>query len=797
LAIELTAKAKAALEKHNVTNQIILSIQGIPTIYGAIEVGEDIRVGDDELRVGDFIIGGSREILNSRPWISLDKTSNSISAQMRQEEGGSTSISKFNISLVDIGNFVSNEFAPGNFVEDILGAEADVFLSFEGLSFPEDATKVFNGIIDNVSFTGTTVEISVAHPEKLKKQELFLPHETQLSAALGLGLVPIYVDSITGGEILSDGVIVSEYLLIDDELIEVSYSSDTPSPNYVSYTRGALGTTEATHDIEADVTKIFRIQGNPIDLALQLMLSDTAGTLIFEGLSVNKIVDSKVYFNSPDLVEDYGLVVGDKITTYGNAPGNFLSSDAITEIGKENGISYIKTAIVLLDEYTTTITADAASKYNVLGLGCGMKPRNVDIAQHEAIKALSGFSFPDMDFLLDEEVNAKDFISKELYYPVGMYSLNRKAKASVGLTLPPIALQETKVLSFDTITNSTSLVITRSTNQNFYNTVHYKYAYSLLDEKFLRGRITIDETSNNRIKVGTNQLLIETRGFTGTAQVSTFLDAQAARFLDRYALAAESIQVEVAYAYGFSIELGDRVQIDGADLGIFFYNQGTRAGQPKIFEVMGKNLNVKSGKIMLTCLDTVFGLDGRFVTVAPGSIVGAGASLTKIPLVRSQGVADGVSESFKFTDFIGDDILVHNQDWTAQEIGTLEGIGEDRLTVSGLTIIPTEGSVVEAPEYDSASKNYKVLHGFLSPSVLITSVVSDTIFDVADSSILFEGASVRVNNADFSTDSSSKVDSIAGNTITLTKALNFTPIIGDSINKIGFVSDKGNAYLYI
>jgi hypothetical protein len=56
LAIELTAKAKAALEKHNVTNQIILSIQGIPTIYGAIEVGEDIRVGDDELRVGDFII---------------------------------------------------------------------------------------------------------------------------------------------------------------------------------------------------------------------------------------------------------------------------------------------------------------------------------------------------------------------------------------------------------------------------------------------------------------------------------------------------------------------------------------------------------------------------------------------------------------------------------------------------------------------------------------------------------------------------------------------------------------------
>lgn len=797
MALELTAKAKAALEKHNVTNQIILKIANIPTIYGAISVGEDIRIGDDELRVGDFIIGGSREILNSRPWISLDNTSNSITAQMRQDEGGSQSISKFNISLVDIGNYVSNEFAPGNFVDDILGAEADVYLSFEGLSFPEDATKVFNGIIDNVSFTGTTVEITVAHPEKLKKQELFLPHETQLSAALGLGLVPIYVDSIKGGEVLSDGVIISEYLLIDDELIEVSYSFETPTPNYVSYTRGALGTTEATHDIEADVRRVFRIQGNPIDLALQIMLSDTAGTLIFEGLSVNKIENSRVYFNSPDLSDDYGLVVGDIITTYGNAPGNFLTNQPITEIGKENGISYIKTAAPLLDEYTTTITADVNSKYNVLGIGCGMKPRNVDIAQHEAIKALSGFAFPDMDFLIDEEVNAKDFISKELYYPVGMYSLNRKAQASVGLTLPPIALQETKILGFETITNSTSLVITRSTNQNFYNTVHYKYGYGLLDEKFLRGRITIDETSNSRIKVGTNQMLIESRGFPDTSQVATFLDAQAARFLDRYSLAAESIQVEVAYAYGFSIELGDRVQIDGADLGIFFYNQGTRAGQPKIFEVMGKRLNVKSGKIMLTCLDTVFGIDGRFVTIAPGSRVSSGASLTKLPLVRSQGVADGVSESFKFTDFIGDDILVHNEDWSVQEIGKLEGIGEDRLTISGLTIIPTEGSTVEAPNYDNASNNYKVLHGFLSPSVLVTAATDSQTFDVDDASVFFEKASVQIHNADYSNDSFSKVDSIVGNTITLTTALSFTPIIGDSVSRIGFVSDKGNAYLYI
>ncbi len=797
MALELTAKAKAALEKHNVTNQIILKIKGIPTIYGAINVAEDIRIGDDELRIGGFTIGGTREILNSRPWINVSDTSSSITAQMRQEEGGSTSISKFKISLVDVGNYVSNEFAPDNFVEDILGTEADVYLSFDGLSFPDDATKVFNGVIDNVSFTSTTVEITVAHPEKLKKQELFLPHETKLTSALSTGLVPVFVESIAGGEVVTDGTIVSEYLLIDDELIEVSTSNELPTPNYVPITRGALGTTETTHDIDADVVKIFRIKGNSIDLALQIMLSDLDRTLITEGDTVSKIVDSKVYMPYPDLREEFGLVEGDKVTTYGNVAGNFLTNEPITEIGKENGLGYFKTAVTLIDEYTDTITVDIASKYNVLGIGCGMKPRNVDIVQHEAIKDLSGFSFPDMDFLLNEEVNAKDFISKELYYPVGMYSLNRKAQASVGLTLPPIALQETKVLGFDTITNSENLIITRSTNQNFYNTVHYRYGYSILDDKFLRGRITIDENSNNRIKTGTNQLLIESRGFTDTAQTATFLDAQAVRFLDRYSLAAESIDVEVPYAYGFSIELGDRVQIDGADLGIFFYNQGTRKGSPKIFEVMGKRLNVKSGKILLTCLDTVFGLDGRFVTIAPASKIKSGASLTKIPLKRSPALEAGESESDKWSDFVGDDVTVHNEDWSIVETGKLEGLGEDRLTISGLTVVPTEDSIVEAPEYDSASDNFKVLHGFLSPTVAITAVTDNMTFDVADSSLFFKGASVRVHNFSYSNDSSSKVDSIAGNTITLTKALDFTPVIGDSVDRIGFVSDKGNAYLYI
>lgn len=796
MAFELTTKAQALKEASNVQNQIILQVNGLPTIYGATTLTELIRIGDSGLFVGDdWVIGGSNPMNNSKPYISLKGTTKNISNQMRQDEGAESSITKFNIELVDFNNEVSSEMAQGVNVDDILGSEANVFVSFDGLNFPDDATKIFNGIIDGFETTPTSVKLSIAHPERLKRRELFLPTTGSLLLPINdtAVLIPVGNDFTDKISIVEDDFI-STYVRIDDEVIKFAY---TGSGNLQVSERGALGTVATSHDTGAEVVTIYRLQGQPIELALNLMMS--GGDTYYAELTPIRAEDNRFYFSNYDLFETDGITQLDTVVVTGSVSGNDRANEVITEVNKVNGESFIELTNTINNEIgNANLLVKFASRYNVMSEGCAMKPSQVDITQHEDIAALVA-SFPDYDFYLKEEVNAKDFISKELYLPVGLYTLNRKAKASVGYTLPPIALFEVYQLDFNSVLKPDTVAVKRSTSKNFYNTVHYKFNEDILEDKFLSGRVTIDVDSTNRIKAGDKQLLIESKGLRNEAGINTFLDSQAERFLDRYKFAAESISFDVSYQFGFNIELGDRIQVTGSELDLFLYSQGTRNPEPKIFEVVNKSMSIENGTVKLEVLDTVFGLRGRYATFAPSSIIGSGSTTTRIELDRSFGTNIVDNEGDKWLNFLDSDVLVRASDYSTSELVTITAVGDDYINVTPLSSAPSAGLLVTPPDYDNASANFKTLHAFSAPQIPITLGIDTISFevDIARASELFEDSAVRIHNADYSIDGTGEVLSVVGNVVTLKEALSFTPTSSFFIDGIGFVLDEGDAYLYL
>ena len=103
MTLELTDKAKNLLSETNIENQLILDIEGIPFIYGAVDVERIWRIGDEGVKIGDpgLKIGGVITDPTSKPYISLDGSTRNLTIQLEVDKGGAGGVQKFNVVLVD------------------------------------------------------------------------------------------------------------------------------------------------------------------------------------------------------------------------------------------------------------------------------------------------------------------------------------------------------------------------------------------------------------------------------------------------------------------------------------------------------------------------------------------------------------------------------------------------------------------------------------------------------------------------------------------------------------------------
>jgi hypothetical protein len=220
MALELSTTARLLSEETVIEPQLILEIDGFDAIFGAQPVTKLARYGLDGLVFGleGLVYGGVIEDVNSKPYITLQGTTRNISQQVQIDKSASTSVSRVNISMIDKNQELSRLFSPGQVVPDPLSRRCVVYLGFVGGSHPDDSIAIFNGLLDGIEFDSGLCKLSIAHPDTLKRQKVFLKNSTLTSAAIDASQTTI--PTFTASSFIDAGDDVSTYIRIDDEIIQ-------------------------------------------------------------------------------------------------------------------------------------------------------------------------------------------------------------------------------------------------------------------------------------------------------------------------------------------------------------------------------------------------------------------------------------------------------------------------------------------------------------------------------------------------------------------------------------------------
>ncbi len=706
----------------------MLTIDGIDTIFGAATVTEIIRIGDPLLEIGDdWVIGGSQNVADQESLITFEGTSNDISQQLSPDKGAISSISSMKIAMIDKDEVLTRLISPGELVDDVLGRRARVRLGFVGTSYPEDYVTIFRGIIDDIESEQGKVSLNISHPDQKKRNTIYEKAECVLTSAIDDNDVTINVDDTTKflvGITGPDGMVddsFSGYIKIDDEII--GYAGKT-STSFTGCTRGALNTVAASHADDAEAQSFYRLEGNGIDLALKILFSGWAGPYE-EDLAVSNFVRvaggadvaNSMFFESVDLQEEYGVNEGDYISTSGSAEGaNNVTLKQIETLEVIDGSTYIVIAdVTFVLETDSPAVVDFRSQYDTLPSGLKMHGDEVDVAAHLLWyrRYLTSFDF---DFYIKDTLEGKEFLEKELYLPMGGYALPRKSRASMGYHSGPLPSDVLITIDDTNCVNADKLKVRRSIGKNFYNTIIYKFDQDSLEDKFLYGYITTNTDSKDRIRVGNKSLMIESTGMRRAIGGLNSAEMAATRLLNRYKYAAEFLDdVKVKFSVGFQIETGDSIILDGTNLNLSDTANSRRGAGPRLYEVINKKLNIKTGEISLSLVDANISLTARYALISPASEIASATDQRNFTIQSSFNSQYGANEWRKWKRYIGCGVKIRNDDFSVSGDAIIEDVVGNVITLDANIGFPiVAGYIMELSHYNNQNSTIKLFYTFMT-----------------------------------------------------------------------------------
>jgi hypothetical protein len=521
---------------------------------------------------------------------------------------------------------------------------------------------------------------------------------------------------------LDDDILL--YLRIDDEIMRYEIKSVS---QFSSLTRGALGTVAATHDLGATVESFIRLNGNPIELALKLMASgkngpyDSARSLSHFGrISPTELVTDVIFFKDISIEAENNVIVGDYITTTGAANGaNNVSLKVITGINETNDGSYITVSGAgFVDETDSVATISFRSQYDTLGDGLKMANDEIDIAEHLKINNRFTSTFQMDLYVKDTMDDVKAFISEQLYNPIGCYNLPRKSRSSLGIHNPPLPDASIKIFNDSNVKNASTIKIERSLTKNFFNAVLYKYDEQALDDKFLGGLTTIDGASVTRFgdNVGTKPLIIESKGLRSSIDANAVANTATQRRLAKYKFGAESIrEMKLSFSDGFNLEIGDVLMLEMENLKISDIQSGTRSGEPRLWEVENKSINLKTGDISVSLTDTNFDKSARYGLISASSFIKSGSSNTTFVIEESFNSIYGINEFKKWQGLGAVAVRVRSVDFSTIGTSTISSIAGNTIVLNDdLGFTPSAGMLLEFDVYTNQPASIKLLYAFMS-----------------------------------------------------------------------------------
>jgi hypothetical protein len=827
---------------------LVAKFDGIETLFSSAAVYSVARYGDPGLFYGTpgLVYGGLRKRSDFKDVIAVDKSGLVLSQRIEPEQGRA-SISTINLALIDKGGFITQVLSSGGgIVSEAMGLGVTLYLGYQELSYPNDFFRVFRGFISDIAYTAGAWMVQISDANAKRKKNVFFSATVQLSANISNSATTIPLTSSADFPIQIQNALgaydpaVKTYIKIDDEFIQFPPGAISGA-SLIGVTRAARGTTAATHQVGADVAIYTEIADHGVDMALKLMLSGWNGPWK-TGQPVKSFCYSydATYGNPsnalilPDNVDanrDLGLVVGDFITVTGSPNvGNNIANLKIIDIQDINTSATGQAVLVSHSDGTpVTFTPESAtnavlalrSQFDAYPLNtCGMKltPLEVDVQGHLDVKELF-LSDPEnsLRFLLSTQEMGKSFIESQIYLPLALYSLTRRGRLSCKLTKPPVASAGTIVLNQTNLIEPEKITVKRSTNdRTFFNEIVMSF-----DEddagNFAKIYHYVDTDSYNDIGL-LSTLPLDCRGVRSdlSSNVSKLLQRRAFFLLSRYKRCAVIVRCTTMWGPGSQIEGGDVVILDGTGLSLPNDTDGSRALPPRLYEIVDRQLDQKTGRAALMLVAGV-GAEAtdRFAVISPSSVIASVPASTQIKIQDSFTSSSPVyplNEPKKWANFVGQKIAIHDEGYTRYGECTLKSFDlfdHYKINISSdLGFTPQAGDIVDIPRYPTSPDQtvnsiYKAIYAYQGPQLTVTGGSSSTQFTVssADAAKCPSGAfPVRVHDAAYTQDSSSSgVDvmaSISGTTITAQKSLGFTPTAGMLVDLVGFL-DKGGPYRFL
>lgn len=812
MSLPVSAAIKTALKNRVKQPQLILEIEGLPTFASTpvrrfSKYGDNIFYGDEGLFYGGFV--EDKSIL---PYIDLSRSTNTITQQLNIDKGGSNSVTSFDVTVIDKGGLLTEYITAGKRIDEILAKKAKLYLSLEGASHPQQSILFFSGIVAGCPSGAGFVKFNLVSPEKQKNLELFPKLSAILTATLTNVATTMTVDSTENFVLPADGTTLKTYLIIDEEIIEYTGKTDT---TFTGLVRGQFDTIASAHSINDNIEAAYRLQGNLRDLSLKLMLS-AGDEFYLEDEPIQAIntyglttVANAVFLKRYNIDNVIGVTAGDTaVITGGLNAGTYPISSVV---GTETGSYLILSGTLLTEGAVATISLK--SKYNVLPKFCGLEmlPEQVDVQEFETKYTQFSASFFDYDFFIKDQVKGGEFINEQILFPSGCYSLPRKAKTSIGLTIPPLAQTDTQIIDWSNVTNASGLIIDRNISNNFYNAIVYKYEKDQVTDKFTKGKIRQSADSTNRIKVANKPLTVEADGVRAENNFVEKFTIQGRRFLDRYQFAAESIIVDVSWEAGFTREIGDTVILKGAELQISDTSsgQGTRKFKPRLFEIQNKVLTLSGRPVRLLLVDTAFSLNGRYGVISPSSKVGVGSTTSRIKVKSSFGTTiRSTTEGEKWRNLTDCALRVRSKDYSFDYETKLVGVDpldDYALLISpDLPSAPLEDYIVDIATYSTSTDPevdalQKAMFVYWNNQLEVLTGISQTQFTVSAPALadIKVGYLVKIHDLIYNYQSAERVvTDITGTTITVDQPLGFIPNASDKIELLGFV-DGGQPFRWL
>lgn len=811
--LPITDTLKQAIELPQVSPAMALEIDGYDIVFANVRIEKYIRIGDPDLYIGDdWVIGGYSLLDNVSDYISFNTgTTTKISQKLDVYKAQGSSVSGMVVSLIDKSETVTELVSPGFQVEDLLGREVVVKQGVKGTAYPEDYVPIFRGLVQGIDSGAGYINLILSNTEEKKRAGILT--RTTAELANSIDNVQTTVDLVDASEFITPADTLSTYLKVNDEFMEYTGKATN---TLTGVTRGLEGSTAAAANAGQDAELWCKVTGNGLDIALKLMLSqgeewyaENLPVLGFQTFNILYSINNAVFFDKINLEEEYGVAVGDTIEVMGSGFNDQVTT--IAEIGMIDDSTYIVVDGTIVAENPTTATARLKSKWNVLPIGLGMKPKEVDIKQHLYVRDTFLPVF-DLEIYFKEAENTKEFIEQLVYLPMACFSVPRKARSSVIMHIAPLPVNDIKTLDITTVKNAKDLKIQRSTSENFFNEITFSLDYNPAVEKFKKTLTYESLTSKARIStLGIRGLAIDAVGLKTSNDGATRSRQSAARFLRRYQYGAEFIKgVDVHFKTGFAIEIGDVVVVDFDSLQLSNFDKGVRGGGFKLMEVLNWTRDTKSGEIKLDIVNTTYGVDDRYGVISPSSIVTNGSTTTKLRIKKSYTTKDFQRESTKWTNYVGQEVIVHSEDWSTVYTTTIKGFDNQDpqgMLVDALPTAPSAGWIIQCPNYPNTTDEkdlafWKLRHAFFSPQVAVTATVigaEQTKFTVSPSDVgrFFVGSQVRVHNYDYTNDApEAKVIGIVGNDVEIDTATGFTVDSTHVVDLIGF-PDKQGAYRVI